>query len=252
MTEILQTRIPYDVTARPRLPGIQPLALEDWLIRDESFAEQMAYRDRLLAARRDAVLAMDEGARGAAGELLDLVLGLAYPGAGAQVTRPDGVAVRVDRDDPLGTLGRLVQEDLCILQKRGDEHVLTAAVLCFPASWTLSEKVMRPLTRIHLPVPDYDGNIAARVQRLFDGVQPGRPLWRFNALWYDDPELHQPRREADKRPHRRAAAVKYLRSERQAVLRLPESRAVVFSIHTFVMARADALRGAAGCDRAEG
>lgn len=250
MTKILQTRIPYDIAAQRRLPGIQPLALDDWLIRDEAFAGQMAYRDRLLAEKRSAVLAMDESAREAAEELLDLVLEQAYPAAEGAVTRPDGVVVPIDRDDPMGTLGRLVQEDFCLLQKReGDaEHVLTAAVLCFPASWTLDEKFMQPLIRIHVPVPEYDANIAARVQRLFDGVQPGRPLWRFNALWYDDPDLHQPRREADKRPHRQEAAVQYLRSERQSLLRLPKSRAVVFSIHTLVLARADAPAGLQGLE----
>lgn len=245
MTEILQTRIPYDIAAPRKLPGIQPLALDDWLIRDDAFAGQMAYRERLLAERRDVVLAMSETAREAALELLDLVLERAYPRAGDRVTRPDGVSVEIDRNDPMGTLGRLVQEDFCLLQKPegAAEHVLTAAVLCFPASWTLAEKFMRPLIRIHVPVPEYDDNIAARVQRLFDGVQPERPLWRFNRLWYDDPDLHQPRREADKRPHRRAAAVKFLRSERQSLLRLPKTRAVVFAIHTFVLARADVPEG---------
>ncbi len=244
MSEILQTRIPYDPTDRRRLPGIQPLAIEDWLIRDVAFAGQMAHRDRLLADTRDAVLALDEGARAAAEELLETVLGLAYPGAGTQVTRPDGVCVVIDRADPMGTLGRLVQEDLCILQKRGEEHVLTAAVLCFPASWMLSEKFLRPLTAIHVPVADYDANIAARVQRLFDGVQPGRPLWRFNAMWYVDPELHQPRRETDRRPGRDGDSADYLRSERQVVLRLPTTGATVFSIHTYVLARADVPAGA--------
>lgn len=250
MIRILQKTIPYDVTDQRRLPGIQPLAPENWLIRDDAFAGQMARRDQLLSERRSDVRAMDESARPAALELLDLVLERAYPGAGTatgdRVRRPDGVEVEIARDDPMGTLGRLVQEDFCILQKPEGvaEHVLTAAVLCFPASWTLSEKFMQPLLRIHVPVPEYDANIAARVQRLFDGVQPGRPLWRFNALWYDDPELFQPRREADKRPHRRAEAVGYLRSERQSLLRLPQSRAVVFAIHTFVLARDDAPGGA--------
>jgi len=246
MTEILQTRIPYDPTDNRRLPGIQPLPIEDWLIRDDAFAAQMAHRERLLSGKRSAVLAMDESARPAAEELLDMVLDRAYPDAGAQVTRPDGVSVPIDRADPMGTLGRLVQEDLCILERRADEHVLTAAVLCFPASWTLSEKFLRPLTAIHVPVDEYDANIAARVQRLFDGVQPGRPLWRFNALWYVDPELHQPRSETDRRPKAEAREAGFLRSERQVVLRLPKTRAVVFSIHTFVLTRANAPAGAEG------
>lgn len=243
MTAILQKTLPYDVTAERRLPGIQPLALRDWLIRDDAFDRQMAHRDRLLAERRDAVVVMDETARDAALELLDLVLDTAYPGAGDPAARPDGAEVPIDRDDPMGTLGRLVQEDFCILQKQGDEHVLTAAVLCFPASWMLSEKFMRPLTIIHVPVDQYDADIAARVQRLFDGVQPGRPLWRFNALWYTDPELHQPRSENDRRQERGSGSADFLRSERQSVLRLPRTGAVVFSIHTFVLARGDVAAG---------
>ena len=122
------------------------------------------------------------------------------------------------------------------MEKRGPEHVLTGAVLCFPASWKLSEKVGRPLTAIHDPVDEYDAGLAARVQRLFDGVQEGRPLWRMNQLWYADPELHQPRsvtapRAIEDGPEGAA----YYRSERQCILRLPQTQAVVFSIHTMVL-----------------
>ncbi|MCE8536243.1 DUF3445 domain-containing protein [Ruegeria pomeroyi] len=239
MTEILQTRLPYDIHSPRPLPGIAPLQMEDWLHRDEAFAGQMARRAALLAERPDAVLALDEGARPAAVELLDLVQGLAYPGSVNRVTRPDGVTVSIDRADPLRSLGQLVQEDFCILEKRGDEHVLTGAVLCFPASWTLAEKFMHPLIAIHEPVGSYDAGIARRVQRLFDGVQVGRPLWRFNALWYADAELHQPRSIHDRRSAPVPADAGYLRSERQCILRLPETRAVVFSIHTYVLARCD-------------
>lgn len=238
MTLILQSSLPYDPMAPRALPGISALKPQDWLIRDDAYGAQMGERDRLLRDRHGDVLAMDEGARPAANELLDMVLGLAFPGAGAQVTRPDGVPVVIDRDDPLGTLGRLIQEDLCILQKVGDVHVMTGAVLCFPASWTLAEKFMVPLIGIHASVQGYDSGIAARVQRLFDGVQAGRPLWRFNALWYEDATLHQPRSINDPETVHDAINAGFLRSERQCILRLPQTGAVVFSIHTYVLARA--------------
>lgn len=235
MTGIFQTRLPYDIDAQPALPGIRPLGDDPWLLHDEAFCEQMAERDRLIHERRDEVVAMDPKARPAALELLDMVLAqICLDGANA-VTRPDGVIVDIDRGDPMGTLGRLVQEDLCILEKRGDEHVLTAAVLCFPASWRLDEKFLRPLIGIHRIVEPYDDNLARRVQRLFDGIQVGRGLWRFNALSYADPSLFQPMSEFDKRPHGGAGEKPYLRSERQSLIRLPETRAVVFSIHTFVL-----------------
>ena len=77
-------------------------------------------------------------------------------------------------------------------------------------------------------------DLARRVQRLFDALHPDRPLWRANALFYHDPALYQPRREDDPRPAPPGRA-DYLRSERQSLLRLPETRAVVFSIHTWVV-----------------
>ncbi len=241
MKPILQKSIPYDPFTPRRLPGIAPLDPSQWLIRDEAFAGQMALRDDLAATRRHMVIAHDPSAEPAALELLDTVLDHAYAGDTAHVARPDGARVQIDRADPMGTLARLVQEDLCILEKRGDEHILTAAALCFPASWSLAEKFLRPLTAIHVPVDDYDANIAARVQRLFDGIQPGRPLWRFNALWYDDPALHQPRGARDRRDPVNPDKAPFFRSERQCLLRLPQTRAVVFSIHTYVLSRADAL-----------
>ncbi|GAW36183.1 hypothetical protein RA2_03253 [Roseovarius sp. A-2] len=240
MTEILQQRLPYDVEAKRPLPGIAPLDMAEWLLVDEAFSAQMAERARLLSERRDDVLAVTDGAAPAMAELLQYVLDwLAENGAGyvisaKEVRRPDGVSVAIDRDDPMGTLGHLVQEDLCLLERRGAEHVLTAAVLCFPASWRLAEKIGRPLTAIHVPVPSYDDGIARRVQRLFDGVQPGRPLWRFNALYYAEATLHQPRQRVQPEE---AMKLPFLRSERQCVLRMPETRACVFSIHSYVIAR---------------
>ncbi|WP_333780733.1 heme-dependent oxidative N-demethylase subunit alpha family protein [Aliiroseovarius salicola] len=93
------------------------------------------------------------------------------------------------------------------------------------------------MTRVHVPVEEYADETARRVQRLFDGIQVGRPIWRANALVYNDPELHQPRREEERRPPV-TGGQKWLRVERQGNRRLEQSRAVLFSIHTFVLAKA--------------
>lgn len=241
---ILQKSLPYtpwDDPRMSRLPGIQPLDPADWLLVDEAYGPQMAERDRLIAQVPDKVHALDPAALPAAQELLETILGhLAARGdfeiGEGAVTRPDGGRVALDRASPLLTAARLVQEDLCLMEKwgEGEEHVLTGAALCFPASWTLAEKFMRPLIRIHRPVAPYDGEIARRVQRLFDGLAPGRVLWRANAHFYQDPALFQPRPEAAPRSEIEGPAP-YLRSERQCLLRLPETRAVVFSIHTYVV-----------------
>ncbi|EPX81450.1 heme-dependent oxidative N-demethylase family protein [Salipiger mucosus] len=242
---ILQTRLPYDPASQRPLPNIAPLEMAEWLMVDEAYAPQMAERARLLAEDRAAVLALDPAARPAAEELLEMVLAHLPEGftrEGEAVTRPDGVVVTLDRADPMGTLGHLVQEDLCLMEKRGEEHVLTGAVLCFPAHWRLADKFMQPLVAIHVPIAAYDDNIARRVQRLFDGIRPGRPLWRFNLLNDEDPALFQPGRKA---APRQETPARYLRSERQCLVRLPESGAVVFSIHTFVLERAAVMEATA-------
>ena len=244
---ILQSSLPFAPWRDPRtarLPGIIPCPPEGWLLRDDAFAAQMAERDRLIGGATDRVHALLPEGRAAAGELFDAVLvrlsaDAGYAVARDHVKRPDGVVVPLDRDAPLLTLGRLVQEDLCLLEARGSEHVLTGAVLCFPASWTLAQKIGRPLTGIHVPVPGYAGDLARRVQRMFDAIRPEQPLMRYNALLYADPTLHQPRREEEVRTRPPASEKVFLRSERQCLLRLPVTGAVLFSIHTFVVRVAD-------------
>lgn len=241
---ILQSRLmdpPWALKGGARLPGTGPVDPDDWLRWDDAFAGQMALRDRLIAEHPEAVHALRPQAIPAAQELLDMTLAILaqrpdYTVTDTSVTRPDGTTVPLDNAAPLLTLGRLVQEDLCILQQSGDEHVLTGAVLCFPASWSLDEKLGRPLTGIHHTVDDYDDNIARRVQRLFDAIRVGHPMVRANCLLYQDAALFQPRRENARRVPPTGPAP-FVRTERQCLLRLPRTGAVVFSIHTTVVAR---------------
>lgn len=240
---ILQDRLPvapWMAEHTLRLPGTSPIDLADWLQRDDAYAAQMAYRDRLIAGRGTEVHACPPAAEPAARELLDTVLAhLAdAPGHvrdGGAVIRPDGVRVPLD-GPPLVVAGRLVQEDLCLLEKAegADEHVLTAAILCFPSNWTLAQKLGHGLVRIHLPVDVYDDNIARRVQRMFDAIRPEAPVMRANLLAYADDDLFNARPEFAR--HRPApGSARFVRVERQTLLRLPVSRAVVFSIHTYMV-----------------
>lgn len=254
---ILQDRLPLFPWADPatrRLPGIQPVEGRDWLRVDEVYAGQMALRDRLIAAQPEVVHALLPEARRAADELCATVLDWlraekGFAVAEDRVTRPDGVIVPLDPGNPLLTLGRLVQQDLCLMQARGDEYALTGAILCFPASWTLAQKLGRPMTGIHAPVEIYDAALAARVHRLFTMIRPEQPLWRMNFFSYDDYILHRPRVEGDYRLQPLGRA--YVRCERQTLVRLPLTQAVVFAIHTIVVdaallgeAEFDAMRAA--------
>lgn len=227
-------------------PGIQPLDPAEWLFMGDDVAGQMALRDRLVEGDRDDLGPpwMVDGGEAAARELLDAVVEhLIARGSGALecgfLRRFDGVSVPLD-GPPMAVLGRLAPEDFLIMERPegAAEHVLTAGVLLFPAQWTLSEKIGKPLLRIHRPVPEYAGDLQRRVQRFFDGVQVGRPLWRANWHFARSPEIVTPMREAAKL--RRAAepaaddGAAWLRVERQTVLRLPKTGAAVFGVRTLM------------------
>ncbi len=231
-------------TAHP--PGVRPLDMADWLHRDGAFTEQMAYRDQLIDQERDVVFAVQEEAAGPAGELFYMVKDQLATSPGHRVngdlTRPDGVSVPLTGDHPLALLARMTQEDWCILWKPEDEdeHVLIGAALLFPSRWSLAEKMGKPLIAIHQRVPQYDESLAPRVQRFFDAIQPRRALVRANWLVHTTPELHQPLTEAAKAKRNREPKDRhYLRVERQTLIRLPHSGAVVFGIKTVVTATED-------------
>lgn len=239
MNEILQKRLGFAPWADPRtrrLPGTIPVAEADWLVIDDAFGAQMALRDHLIATRPEVVHALDARAAPAAAELYDRILPLLGARGyriGATITRPDGVTVAADRSRPLLTLGRLVAEDLCLmLPGEGGEHILGGAILCFPSGWSLRQKFMRPMMRIHRPVPHYTDDLGRRVQRLLDGIRPGVGLMRGTAHHSDAP-LHNPRDE--EHPRTPGPVLPFIRVERQCLFALPQSGAVVFSIHTSVI-----------------
>ncbi len=240
MVAILQDSLPEDqrIAAGFPLPKMQPVTGPILRV-DEAYTLQVTEKLRLLQENAAAHIAVLPTAEAAVNELYHFVLDELRHLGGFEVTVdkvncPDGHVVTLDPERPLETLAALIQEDLCILQKQGDEHVLTAALLGFPAAWTLSEKIGHPLTRIHMPVHHYEASIASRVQRFFDGVQVGRPLWRANLLRYQNYELYQAHSEANPRPVGTENSP-YIRSERQTVFRLPKTDAVVFSIKTVVI-----------------
>lgn len=222
-----------------RLPGLQPLGDQPWLIRDEAFAGQMALRDHLVCERPGDTLATTPGSEAAQAELLARVLSAvaADPGYvrdGDAVRRPDGVTVRLDAGDPpLILAARLAQEDFAILEPRDGAHVLVAACVCFPASWTLAQKIGRPMLDMHAPVARYDAGMGARVERVMANLKAGEPVWRANFMRYNDPALYQPRPEGVSRGYDPAGPT-YMRVERQTLTRLPDTGAVVFTIHTYL------------------
>jgi hypothetical protein len=209
--------------------GMRPLEESAWLEVDDHFDEELALKASLLETNYHDVVATnphgDEGSR----ELLDEVvrfLSEHHPSR-SKLTSPD--------EHPIVQASRLVQEDLCVLVK-DDAWRLRAACVCFPSRWLLATKINTTLDEIHGPVPGYGQELARPTNRFFDRLTPERSFWRLNWTLLDSPTLFQPTTS-------RAAPSGdlsdwYFRVERQTLRQLPQSRATVFTIRTYVTSAA--------------
>jgi hypothetical protein len=238
--------------------GIKTLEPAEWIEVDDRFAAQLAERRRLLDQRRADVLAgLPESAPGQR-ELLQLLLDHLperfpehYRRSGGRIenrTTGESFEIAAWEDAPLELAGRLVQEDLCLMQRGEAGYRLVAAALCFPAHWRLSDKLGRLLDAIHGPVPGFGARLAPTVDRFFASIQVARPVWRVNWSLVDQPTLFlPPEHRGHPRPisTERAGAELWLRVERQTLRRLPGSGAVAFGIHTYVDPLEDAIRSPA-------
>ena len=234
--------------------GIKALDLQAWIEIDERFLDQLAERRRLLAERRSEVLAALPESRAGQDELLALLLDHLPARFPDRYRRDDArlenraTGERFELEAwagaPLELAGRLVQEDLCLMQRGEAGYRLVAAALCFPAHWRLADKLGRPLQAIHAPVPGFGERLAAPVDRFFASILVERPVWRVNWSLVDTPTLFLP---PEHRGHPREVAAArageelWLRVERQTLRRLPESGDVVFGIHTYVEPLAEAV-----------
>ena len=160
------------------------------------------------------------------------------------VHMPDRIDVR--EMHPIDACGRIVQEDVVLMRKRGDEWILVAASLCFPSRWRLADKIGKGLTAIHGPVPGYESQIAQPVEFMFDKIAVDRPMWRLNWTLMDDATLYQP--DVSSRWRDRSDVVAsgvdlgqalHFRVERQTLTKLPLSGDMVFTIRTYVRPLAD-------------
>jgi len=237
--------------------GIKALDLQAWIEVDERFVDQLAERRRLLAERRAEVLAGLPESRAGQEELLALLLEHLPARFPDHYRRHEGrIENRATRESfeleawaeaPLELAGRLVQEDLCLMQRGEAGYRLVAAALCFPAHWRLADKLGRPLAAIHDPVPGFGERLAAPVDRFFASIQVERPVWRVNWSLVDTPDLFLP---PEHRGHPREIAAGrageelWLRVERQTLRRLPRTGDVVFGIHTYVEPLAAAIDSA--------
>ena len=219
----------------------------EWFEVDACYPAEMAERRRLLATSRTDVFAALPQSDDARHEALLLVVN-ALTTHHPTWFEQDGDLVRnhltgeawsTKSVDPLELAGRLVQDDLCLVQNEADGPVFTAGVLCFPSRWRLMDKIGKPLAAVHGPVPFYADRLSRPVDRFMRHLKPGPIASRLNWSLLDDPALFQPSgkwRVAGKADitQQNVGHRIFLRVERQTLRRLPTSEAVLFGIRVHV------------------
>ncbi len=268
MTETMRA-LPPEAVYLPFEPGPYRMAMSlitaeeaDWFELDALYPQEMRERRRLLAEQRNEVFAALPESDVARRETLAMMADH------LPVRRPDWFARQgttlINRltgehwdladpgRDPLAVAGLLVQEDLCVIQVHNDVPFFTAAVLCFPSRWRLSEKIGKPLADVHGPVPIYPDRLSRPVDRFMRHIRTGHIATRLNWSVLDDPALFQPTGKwrdgsNDRVTAANAGEMLFLRVERQTLRRLPESNAVLFGIrvHSYPLGTTIATPGLA-------
>ncbi len=240
---------PYEKGRFQLTLGIKQIEPADWIDVDAHYAAHMAEKKRLLEVRHGEVFAGLPGSEPAQRECLDAaVTHMTIHRPGLVTNLDDGIRTAWNGETlasadfagaPLDLAGRLVQEDLCLMQPSPDGHRLIAASLCFPARWRLSDKLGRPMSAIHDPVPGFNDRLNRPVERFFSAIDDGQLYMRLNWSVLDDATLFQPtghgRRAIDPTVTPQSVPERlHIRIERQTFRRLPSSGVLVFGIKTIV------------------
>ncbi|THV52504.1 hypothetical protein BGAL_0077g00170 [Botrytis galanthina] len=143
--------------------------------------------------------------------------------------------------EALRTLGTNIDSDYLILVPSldGDGYILGGFITCFPAGFDTQALLGKKIRDIHKPVPKYKEKLEASMYRSFDRLEVGKIIKRVN--WsitthsnlyvasgnhlYEDEEAKE--EEFDIKDAN-------LRCERQLIHRLPQTKALVFSLRTYL------------------
>lgn len=217
--------------------GLRTMSLDSWIEIDEHYESEIAQKHELLRNQHQEVFAeLPQGLAGSK-EVLEMLIDY------LPKHFPERFSKKMQVDEnlhPLEVASLLVQEDLVIMSPKDDQWILTAASVCFPSRWDLTEKVGADLHAIHGPVPHYEERIGQATDAMFNKLTSDRPVWRINWTVLDSPDLFQPSATGRKaRQHRPQSMAEFgntmfFRTERQTLWKLPKSGDILFTIRTYV------------------
>jgi hypothetical protein len=218
---------------RPQL-GLKALDFDQWIEVDANWSRDIELKKEILRDHRATVFHVSPAANDYVFELHETLREHLLKQNAQKFSFLKNVAQPTSAEQALEELSLWTQEDWALLS--ADAPVLLdAGCICFPSRWSPAEKFGKGSEGIHGPVPKFQ-TIARPTQNFLERVVIDKPVWRLNWTIHDSNQLFSPK------PHpsrsgwtaENVLARTWLRVERQTLRRLSRTRAVVFSIRTYV------------------
>ncbi|KAF3931281.1 hypothetical protein ABW19_dt0203270 [Dactylella cylindrospora] len=238
--------------------GLEKLSPDDLFLLDSSYPSRIALRKELISKYASTTLGASAEIAVAVRELYSYILShhlpTRFPGyftANQEYsTFTNCITNSTHSLEPpessvaaLGVLATTVEEDILVLKRDPKEDIyrLHAFVACFPSGFDSSKKMGLALRDIHAPVPLYREKLALSMDRFFSKLEVGRWVKRLNWTITTHNKLFVPSGNhvyVDEEIPEELPAVDldktYLRVERQTLLRLPKSKAMIFFVKTYL------------------
>jgi dimethylamine monooxygenase subunit A len=205
----------------------------------EDFWDATAENARILTERRK-WLAQDEAKYLAvlpeAEELLDEAMELGRTSWTLGVTKREEARREPRPTQTARFLGENWEPDFLVLKREPGAVRLVAGCVCFPSSWSLDEKIGKPIEAIHEVVPALNASIGTQIRTFLERIKPGVSWTRNNwglsrsAEWNQHPTRGTPR--LDQTVHLDEV---FFRVEEQSLVALPKSSGILFGIRLKVI-----------------
>ena len=143
---------------------------------------------------------------------------------------------------PLVWMGRQVQEDLILMREgAAGEAICAAGHLCFGSAWCLNDKMGVSFLNIHEDVPGFREQVGVPSDLLMRRLKPNRSVARLNwSVTCNDQLNLAPILASEWHKNRYGITLGnadnrfFFRVERQTLTRLPHTRGILFTIHTYL------------------
>jgi len=248
---------PYRWAAADFQLGLRPIKPNQWILIGTDHERIMREKRERLAAFPQLYYRTIPASLGAQQELRERVaahLAADHPGHFEQsgsMLKSSGTGMQCDLRDPsvepLLQLSNLIEEDFMLIEEVDGAPQITAASNAYSSSGRLVASVGRDVEWAHEPVPSLTPKLGSRINRVLASVHADTPCERFN--WqltpmstvffpHDNPHaananaMHGICQSLRENPEL-AGELLWIRVERQTLSRLPDSRAVAFSLHTY-------------------